>query len=49
MTSPCPAEGAVLHGLEVEADGDGRLVYVTGDCEHCGEDLHEAGSRRQRL
>jgi len=46
MTTPCPADDAVLHGLEVEVGDGGRLVYATGDCVHCGADIHDAGSRR---
>lgn len=44
MTSPCPADGAVLHAVEVSFDADGGY-YTTGRCENCGEQLHEEGER----
>lgn len=34
--SACPAEGALLHALDVSFDAGGGY-YTTGKCENCGE------------
>lgn len=44
MSAPCPADGAVLHAVDVSFDEEGGY-YTTGKCENCGERLHEEGER----
>lgn len=42
--SACPADGAILHALEIAFDADGGY-YPTGRCDNCGEQLYAEGER----